>query len=51
MAIRFIQDILAGKSARDILQAMSSDTKMVPFEWVEESAYRDDEDATPQGHR
>jgi hypothetical protein len=48
MAIRFIQDILAGKSARDIMQAMSSDTKRVPFEWVEESAYLDDEDATPQ---
>ena len=48
MAIRFIQDILAGKSARDIMQAMSSDTKRVPFEWVEESAYLGDEDATPQ---
>jgi hypothetical protein len=48
MAIRFIRDILAGKSARDIMQAMSSDTKRVPFEWVEESAYLDDEDATPQ---
>src|SRR5256714_6298509 len=48
MAIRLIQDILAGKSARDIMQATSSDAKKVPFEWVEESAYLDDEDATPQ---
>ena len=48
MAIRFVQDILAGKSARDIMQAMSSDTKRVPFEWVEEFACHDDEDATPQ---
>ena len=48
MAIRFIHDILAGKSVRDIMQATSSDAKKVPFEWVEESAYLDDEDATPQ---
>jgi hypothetical protein len=27
---------------------LSSDTKRVPFEWVEESAYLDDEEATPQ---
>ena len=48
MAIRFIRDILAGKSARDIMQALSSDTKRVPFEWVEESACQDDEDAMLQ---
>jgi hypothetical protein len=48
MAIRFIWDILAGKSVRDIMQALSSDTKRVAFEWVEESACHDDEDTAPQ---
>ena len=48
IAMRLVRDILATKATDDIVQALSLDTRRVPFEWIETVSSLNNENTAPQ---